>query len=73
MTEVCVIEDKTAVVLVASHCSVSRNPVRFNALAGCKESQEESKKKNCLHPWVKVDQAVRPLPQKRLSILKAQH
>ena len=32
MTEVCVIEDKTAVVVVASYRSVSRNPVRFKAL-----------------------------------------
>ena len=28
--EVCVIEDKTAVVVVASYRSISRNPVRFN-------------------------------------------
>ena len=32
MTEVCVIEDKTAVVVVTSHRNVSRNPVRFKAL-----------------------------------------
>ena len=25
--------------------------------------------KECLHPWVKVDQAVRPLPPKSLNIL----
>ena len=30
----CVIEDKTAVIVVASYCSVSRNPIRFKALAG---------------------------------------
>ena len=29
---VCAIKDKTAVVVVASYCSVSRNPVRFKAL-----------------------------------------
>ena len=29
---VCATEDKTAVVVVASYCSVSRNPVRFKAL-----------------------------------------
>ena len=29
---VCAIEDKTAVVVVASYRSVSRNPVRFKAL-----------------------------------------
>ena len=32
MMRVCAIEDKTAVVVVASHRSVSRNPVRFKAL-----------------------------------------
>ena len=32
MTEVCVIEDKTAVVVAASYRSFSRNPVRFKAL-----------------------------------------
>ena len=32
MTEVCVTEDKTDVVVVASYHSVSRNPVRFKAL-----------------------------------------
>ena len=26
--------------------------------------------KECLHPWVKVDQAGRPLPPKSLSILE---
>ena len=26
-------------------------------------------KKECLHPWVRVDQADRPLPPKTLSIL----
>ena len=30
----CAIEDKTAVVVVASYRSVSRNPVRFKALFG---------------------------------------
>ena len=34
MTEVFVTEDKTAVVVVASYRSVSRNPVRFKALGG---------------------------------------
>ena len=29
---VCTIEDKTAIVVVASYRSVSRNPVRFKAL-----------------------------------------
>ena len=33
MTEVFVTEDKTAVVVVASYRSVSRNPVRSKALA----------------------------------------
>ena len=32
MTEVCVIKDKTAVVVVASYRSVPRNPVRIKAL-----------------------------------------
>ena len=32
MTEVCVIEDTTAVVVIALYHSVSRNPVRFKAL-----------------------------------------
>ena len=32
MTEVCVTEDKTAIVVVASYSSVSRNPVNFKAL-----------------------------------------
>ena len=31
---VCTTEDKTAVVVVASYRSVSRNPVRFKALDG---------------------------------------
>ena len=31
---VCAIKDKTAVVVVASYRSVSRNPVRFKALIG---------------------------------------
>ena len=29
----------------------------------------ERERKQNLHPWVKVDQAVRPLPPKKLSIL----
>ena len=32
VTRVCAIEDKTAVVVVASYRSVSSNPVRFKAL-----------------------------------------
>ena len=31
---VCAIENKTAVVVVASYCSVSINPVRFKSLHG---------------------------------------
>ena len=30
-----------------------------------------STEKESLHPWVKVDQAVSPLPPKQLSILEA--
>ena len=33
VTSLCAIEDKTAVVVVASYRSVSRNPVRFKALS----------------------------------------
>ena len=29
----------------------------------------EKRKKECLHPWVRVDQAGRPLPPKTLGIL----
>ena len=36
MTEVCVIEDKTAVVVFASYRSVSSNPVHFKALVWIK-------------------------------------
>ena len=33
INEVCGVEDKTVVVAVASYYSVSRNPIRFKALA----------------------------------------
>ena len=37
----CAIEDKTAVVVVASYHSVSRNPVRFKALARTDKPRSE--------------------------------
>ena len=53
---VCAIEDRTAVVVVASYCSVLRNPVRFKALVCTKLEPTRSKSKeipeiNVLHKF----------------------
>ena len=45
---------------------VSCSVIFFLKMAKQTKGKEEEE---CLHPWVKVDQAVRPLPPKSLNIL----
>ena len=50
----CAIEDKTAVVVVASYRSVSRNPVRFKALhvhASLESNQSAVELGKCMHSY----------------------
>ena len=49
----------------------SRQPTCFNVISSLTPEQgmHDERKKECLHPWVRVDQADRPLPPKTLSIL----
>ena len=50
--------------------SVHRQAMCFNAISSLTSGLGMHDEEESLHSWVKVDQAVRPLPPKRLSILK---
>ena len=52
MRRVCAIEDKTAVVGVASYCSVSRNSVRFKALETTHGSVFNKSSHNSNYVWL---------------------
>ena len=56
--------------LAGAPLSIFQDATRAVNLLYCRSPGQDRKQEESLHSWVKVDQAGRPLPPKRLSIFE---